>query len=265
MCRHAAYIGPTSAVGPMMTDLEHSLLVQSYRPRELLGDLTVNADGFGLAWYDSDVQPEPAQYANPFPIWNDPGLPSMGQLIRSHTFLGAVRNATEAGSNAAVNCAPFVDGVWSWSLNGYLRGFAEQWRTMMLADWISPERAARIRGTTDAEHLFQAFLTRVEDGQDPSQALKSLCRDVASFAEQNGWKTQLNLLVSDGDQVWATRDGNQESCNSLYHLFDGEEFPGAHLIASEPLMDDPEWAPVDAGTLLVVSADAPPVRLAIHA
>lgn len=265
MCRHAAYIGPTSAVAPVVTELDHSLLVQSYRPRELLGDQTVNADGFGVAWYDPEVQPEPARYANPFPIWSDAGTPSMGRLIRSPTFLAAVRNATEAGSNAAVNCAPFVDGVWSWSLNGYLRGFAEQWRSMMLAEWISPKRATRIHGTTDAEFLFQAFLTRMDEGADAAQAVKSLCRDVQAFASEHGWNTQMNLLVSDGNHVWATRDGNQEKCNSLYHLFDGEEFPGAHLVASEPLMDDPEWTPVEPGTLLVLSGDAPPVRLSLHA
>lgn len=265
MCRHAGYIGPRTAVAPVLTEMDHSLLHQSYLPRELLDGQTVNADGFGLAWYDPEIQPEPARYANPFPIWSDPGLPSMGRLIQSPVFLAAVRNATVAGANAPSNNAPFVDGRWSWSLNGYLSDFANSWRLPILQDWIAPNRHGRVKGDTDAEWLFQAFLSRLDQGEEPTQALRSLSRDVHAHARDADVRVQLNLLASDGTHLYATRDGNQDACNSLYHLQDGEEFPGAHVVASEPLMDDPEWVPVEPGSLLVLQADAPPVRLSLHA
>ncbi len=246
-----------------MTEFDHSLLVQSYRPRELLDGQTVNADGFGVAWYEHDIQPEPARYANPMPIWSDTNLPSMGALISSTAFVGAVRNATVAGTSSAANNAPFVDGVWSWSLNGYLRDFRKSWLPIM-DDWISADRLERIAGVTDGEYLLQAFLTRLDQGEDPTQALRGLAADVSNHAEETDSLTQLNILACDGNHVYATRDGNQSQCNSLYHLNDGEEFPGAHVVASEPLMDDPEWEPVAPNSLLVLTADAPPVRMKLH-
>lgn len=265
MCRHAGYIGPSSPLAPVMTDLDHSLLKQSYLARELMDGQTVNADGFGVAWYDPDVRPEPARYVNPFPIWSDPDLPGFGALTQSPCFIGNVRNATVAGTTAAANCAPYVDGRWSFSLNGYLTEFQEQWRTPMMREWISDDRLRYIHGVTDTEFLFQALLTRMDDGAEPAHAIKSLSQDVAAFGRDHDLPVQLNLLLSDGDHLYATRDGTKDACNSLYHLHDGEEFPDAHVIASEPLMDDPEWAPVEPGTLLVLSGGAPTVRLTLHA
>jgi glutamine amidotransferase len=265
MCRHAAYIGPRTAIGPMLTGLDHSLVYQAYQPRELLEGLTVNADGFGFVWYDHDVQVEPARYANALPIWSDQSLPSMGALIHSTTVLAAVRSATDAGTSAAVNNAPFVNGRWSWSLNGFLRDFRKSWLRPMTDEWISEERMQQISGVTDAEHLFYAFLTRLDQGLEPTVALRSICEDVASHAKANNMAVQLNLIVSNGDRVWATRDGSMDQCNSLYHLHNGEEFPDAHLIASEPLMDDPEWVPIEPGTMMILSGGAPPVRMPIHA
>ncbi len=265
MCRHAAYIGPRTALAPVLTDLPHSLLKQSYFPRELLEGQTVNADGWGVAWYDGDVRPEPARLADPGPIWSHRDLPGIGSVIQAGAFVAAVRNATVAGSNVASNNAPFTDGQWSWSLNGYLSDFLARWRTMMLEEWIAPERHGRIHGTTDAEHLFQAFLTRLDQGDDARQALRSLREDVMRHAEANGLQVQLNLLAMDGEHLYALRDGNTPQSNSLYHLADGGDFVDGHVVASEPLMDDPSWEPVAPQTLMVLSAGAPPVRLGLQA
>lgn len=264
MCRHAAYIGPRTALAPVLTDLEHSLLHQSYRPRELLDGQTVNADGFGVAWYEPEVRPEPARLADPLPIWAAGDLPGFGAIVRAPVFLAAVRNGTVAGTNAASSNAPFVDGSWSWSLNGYLSDFPTVWRSTMLAEWMSPARAAEIRGVTDSEHLFQTFLTRLDDGLEPMEALRSVHRDVHAHAKETGSKVQLNLLASNGEHVFATRDGNQASTNSLYHVHDPADFMDAHLVASEPLMDA-DWTPVEPGTLLVLRDGSPPIRVQLHA
>lgn len=264
MCRHAGYIGPRTAVAPIMTEMEHSLLHQSYRPRELLDGQTVNADGWGLAWYDPDVRSEPARLADSLPIWAAADLPGAGALIRSPLFLAAVRNGTVAGTNAASNNAPFVDGDWSWSLNGYLGHFNTSWKRHLLEEWIAPARAARIRGVTDSEHLFQAFLTRLDDGQEPTAALRAIHADAVAWAKETSTAIQLNLLASNGERLFATRDGNQAASNSLYHVHDAPDFMDAHLVASEPLMDA-EWNPVEEGTLLVLGDGAPPIRMRIHA
>lgn len=263
MCRHAAYVGPGIALTELMRDLPHSLHHQSYQPRELLTGV-VCADGYGVGWYDPDTRPEPARYVNALPIWSDPNLPGFGPLVRSGLVLGAIRNATVEGTTDTVNCAPFADGRWLWSLNGFLGDFDTTWRESVL-ERIAPGRRSKVRGVTDAEFLFQAFLTRLEqepDAEAPT-VLQALCRELRGEADQNGTVAYLSLLASDGQAVYATRCSNQPEQNSLYHLQDGDEFPGAHVVASEPLYDDPGWQPVDEDTLLMLQEGAPPVRMRI--
>ena len=40
---------------------EHSLIVQSYKPREMISG-TVNADGFGIGWYHLHIDKYPVTY-----------------------------------------------------------------------------------------------------------------------------------------------------------------------------------------------------------
>lgn len=265
MCRHAGYVGPGATLSELLLEMDHSLEHQAYAPRELLTGV-VCADGFGVGWYQDDVRPEPARYADPAPIWSDPSIRSLGPLVRTGMMVAAIRNATVPGHNTAANCAPFADGRYLWSLNGFLEDFDPAWRDVVNG-WIPTARRGRIQGNTDGEYLFQAFLARVEE-EAPGRgafaaALQALLRDVRQQAAAVSRPAQLNILASDGKQLVATRCGTGERQNSLYHLFDGEEFPGGHLVASEPLYDDPGWEAVAPDTLLVVQAGAPPVRLKI--
>ena len=78
MCRMAGYVGPALRVGEIVSAPPHSLLVQSYRPREMESG-TVNADGFGAALWLDDAKPEPALYRTAAPIWADPNLGWMSE------------------------------------------------------------------------------------------------------------------------------------------------------------------------------------------
>lgn len=261
MCRHAAYVGPGVALSELLCDLDHSLLKQSYQPRHLLTGV-VCADGYGVGWYDEDG--EAARYAFPGPIWSDPNLAAMTPRIRSDCFVAAVRNATVAGSNTHANCAPFTQGRFHGSLNGALDDFAA-WRDE-LWDGLPPALRRAGRGDTDAELVFLMVLAAMEGHEGPSAlatATQEVCRDLIDRAQRRGTKVQLNLLLSDGDQVVATRAGSMPTQNSLFLLHDGEEFPDAFVVASEPLYDDPAWQVVEPDTVLVLRADAPPVRLAV--
>lgn len=51
MCRHLGYLGPPAPVGELLTRGGHSLRTQSWQPREMRGGGTINADGFGVAWW----------------------------------------------------------------------------------------------------------------------------------------------------------------------------------------------------------------------
>lgn len=56
MCRHLGYVGPAVPVGDLLTRGSHSLRTQAWAPRDMRGGGTVNADGFGVAWWR---EPEP--------------------------------------------------------------------------------------------------------------------------------------------------------------------------------------------------------------
>lgn len=263
MCRHAAYIGPGISATELVRDLDHSLLRQSYMARELLVG-TVCADGYGFSWYDDD-RPEAARYASATPIWADPNLDTMAPSIRSRIVLGAVRNATIASANSPDDAAPFVAGRHTWSLNGFVDDFPGHWRDGPMRDWISSRRRAGMRGRTDGEHLFAAWLSRLDEEPAGSgaavQAMQRVVRDTLHEADAHGFTAQLNIIASDGQHLFAVRAGNRPTQNSLYVLHDGREFPDAWVVASEPLYDDPLWEPVPPDSILALSADAPPVRL----
>lgn len=72
---------------------EHSLIVQSYQPREMTSGV-VNADGFGVGWYHIQKDTDPFIYKNTLPIWNDINLPSLSRYVESKSVLAYVGSAT---------------------------------------------------------------------------------------------------------------------------------------------------------------------------
>ncbi|MDQ3145520.1 MAG: class II glutamine amidotransferase, partial [Actinomycetota bacterium] len=57
MCRHLAYLGPPVSLEEVLGGPPHALLRQSWAPRcQRHG--TVNADGFGVGWWDHQRRPE---------------------------------------------------------------------------------------------------------------------------------------------------------------------------------------------------------------
>ena len=67
MCRIVAYLGgPEATLSSVVLEPEHSLLVQSYAPKEMMSGV-VNADGFGVGWYAPWSGDEPAVYRSDVP------------------------------------------------------------------------------------------------------------------------------------------------------------------------------------------------------
>ncbi|RDI52774.1 hypothetical protein [Nocardia mexicana] len=149
MCRHLGYLGPPVPVGDILTRGTHSLRAQSWAPREMRGGGTINADGFGVAWWvpvavPADAVRDPgardrrgelsgtngathttgrtgvmaSRYRNPAPIWTDPAVEEVLPQLRSTAVLGAVRSATVGMPVERTACAPFTHGRWAFSHNG---------------------------------------------------------------------------------------------------------------------------------------------------
>ena len=238
----------------LLYDPPNSLVRQSWAPRQQEHG-TVNADGYGVAWYPvgadgaevaagggraarSEVaargEPaagaEPARYRRSGPIWADRSLPSMSRAIVSGAVMAAVRSATPPAPSDESGAAPFASGPWLWSLNGAIAGDLEPLRRS-----VSVKRGAQIEGTSDAEVLFALVLDRLDAGASPDAALSWLVATVPG---------RLNVLLADQQQLWATRSGD-----TLWW----RRWQGGVVVASEPFDDEPDWVSVPDRSLLCTS------------
>src|SRR5512139_3881354 len=122
MCRFVAYLGQPTTLARVISEPEHSLIVQSYRPAEMTAG-TVNVDGFGVGWYNRAVDPTPCLYTNIYPIWSDRNLPSLSRHIASECIFANVRSATPGIPVDQSNCQPFAYKRFMCMHNGYIENF----------------------------------------------------------------------------------------------------------------------------------------------
>lgn len=248
MCRFLAYLGPPITLQALLFEPEHSLLRQSWAPREQRHG-RVNADGFGAGWYDRSRRPEPARYRSVRPMWTDSSFASLAGLVSSTAVLAAVRDATPPAPVEESGTPPFTEGPWLFAHNGEVRGFATEGR-LALNRLLSERRLCRLQGSSDSEVLFALTLDRLDRGSPPGEAL---CRVVSTVTEVCGGR--LNLLLADGQRIAATAYGD-----SLYVLEGGTLGPGAVVVASEPFDDQPGWQLVPDASLVEADPDGADIR-----
>jgi len=237
MCRLLAYLGPPIALADLVYGPEHSLEVQAYAPREMSSGI-LNADGFGLAWYDRARGDAPFVYRNVLPIWNDENLRSLAAYARGSCILGYVRSATPGQRLDYANCQPFVQDRIASVHNGFVADFRASLR-QKLRGRLTPEVEDAILGSTDSEHLFAWLLHHLPAAVDLAAALRTSMGELADLAP--GIEMTLNHVVSDGSQLVASRMAHGSDAPSLYWLAGHDRFPDAVIVASEPLFDDPAW------------------------
>ncbi|MBF6350503.1 ergothioneine biosynthesis protein EgtC [Nocardia flavorosea] len=244
MCRHLGYVGPPASVGELLLRGPHSLRTQSWAPREMRGGGTINADGFGVAWWG----PDPAsvtRYRNPDPIWTDPAVEEVLPQLTSHAVLGSVRSATVGMPVQRSACAPFLWNRWAFSHNGVV----PQWRTVLTAVLSDLDVTATRAGMTrryETSHLLEAealtdsaalwmLLRGLLDpdipaglAEDPGTALRLLVTTVLHHAPE----ARVNLLICDGRGLWAS---------TCYHSLSALVTEDFAILSSEPYDDDPRW------------------------
>lgn len=247
MCRHLAYVGPSVTLETLIVKPTHSLLQQSFAPRYQTHG-TINADGFGVGWYDRDKRVEPARYRTTRQIWADLSFASIAGLVSSNAVLAAVRSASPGMPIEETSTPPFTEGPWLFSHNGFVPGF----RTGVgreLRRKVSETRALGIAGATDSELLFALVLDRLDDGAPPADALVSVIGLVEELAT-----ARLNLLLTDGERIAAT------ACRNSLFVFDDRQLTGAVVVASEPYDDDVGWEAVKDGSVVEFGEDKLEVR-----
>lgn len=233
-----AYIGPPVTLESLVLTPEHSLLHQSYEPKQQRNG-TVNADGFGCGWFDTGVRPEPALYRRSVPIWSDRSFGSMAGLIRTKAFVAAVRDATTGSFLEESSTPPFSQDGWLFAHNGKFVNF-DGTPGAWLRRAVSDRRLAAIRGTSDSEYLFALILDRVDGGMAVRDAMSAV---IAECLEKT--TGTFNFLMHDGWKFTATACGD-----SLFFLEGTDRLPGGVVVASEPYDDDPAWQEVPDGSLV---------------
>lgn len=291
MCRHLAYLGPPTPVGDLLTRGPHSLRTQSWAPREMRGGGTINADGFGVAWWTPANTA--TRYRNAAPIWTDPAVDEVLPQLHSPAVLAAIRSATVGMPLERAACAPFTHGRWAFSHNGSipdwrraLTAIAAEFDSPSLLDaesltdsaalWVilrglldgsvgaqtpahkrvaaaePPEASAwslTIAGVTVAGSgaarrpqttAKPASTAGVDEGSvaEPERVLRQVVRAVIGQSP----KARLNLLLGDGETIWAT------TWHHSLSVLVGEDFV---VVASEPYDEDPRWQAIGDRQLVV--------------
>jgi glutamine amidotransferase len=249
--------GPEARLSSVVLEPEHSLLVQSYAPKEMMSGV-VNADGFGVGWYVPEDD-EPAVYRSNGSLWSDRSFAGIAPKIRARTIFAAVRSATPGLPVEESGVPPFSSGPFMFMHNGAIEDFRR--RVMRpLRDSLSDESYFGLLGVTDSETIFACLLDLLrEDPTDLTGATAETIRHVTEVCDRLSVKATLNLAVTDGAAMVFTRYSTQEPSNSLYLLEDAGAFSGA-VVASERWDGDPAWCEVPDRHLLVVEEGTTSLR-----
>ncbi|MDJ0554140.1 MAG: ergothioneine biosynthesis protein EgtC [Microcoleaceae cyanobacterium MO_207.B10] len=252
MCRLLGYIGPPILLESIISKPEHSLVVQSYKPLEMQEAL-LNADGFGIGWYHPHQETEPFTYKNIQPIWNDLNLNSLNRYVESGTILGYVRSATPGQAVDLSNCQPFCYENLLFIHNGYIDKFRQS-LYRQIRDRLKDIAYQSINGSTDSEHIFALLINEitVEMNYDLKNVLKTTLGILTELATICEVKFLANTIVSDGNQLVASRFAQGTIPPSLYYLKNDPKFPESVIIASEPLFTA-EWKKIPEQSIIKVT------------
>jgi len=255
MCRWIAYSGPPIYLEQLMVLPKNSLIEQSRDAQK--SKSAINADGFGIGWYDQ--RSEPGLFRDVYPAWNDENLLNVCQQIRARLFFGHVRASTGSAINRA-NCHPFRHNNHLFMHNGQIGGFETLHRDLAMA--IRPEFYPLLQGTTDSEIFFYLALGNGL-AEAPERALALTVAQVLSImaAHEITDPFRLTATLSDGQTIYAIRYANDDFPPSLYYGTDihsevstdlSLEEDQVCLILSEPLDEvASSWAAVPPSSLLV--------------
>ena len=243
MCRLLGYLGDSIQLDRVFIEPELSLVIQSFKPQEMTAGL-LNADGFGIGWYDSRSTIEPYYYRNVLPIWNDANLPQLGRYIQSPCFLGYVRSATSNLSVDIINCQPFSHQNLLFVHNGYIDNFR---KTLYrpIRNNLNDFAYQRIEGTTDSEHIFALVVNELENhaGISLKRALHNTILKLIVLSDSDNISFSANIILSNGKELAACRYSNRELSPTLYYVKENSlysNYSNAVILASEPMFES-DW------------------------
>lgn len=232
MCRFVAYLGLPILIEEVLFETKNSLIKQSMKARE--SEVVLNGDGFGLGWYNHDIDPAPGIYKSILPAWNDENLKSVSAKLRTTCFFAHVR-AASTGSLSHHNCHPFAYKSFMFMHNGGIGEFTKIKREMRHE--LSDEMYNWILGDTDSEH-FAALIFEYMNRHQGLTTLESMANAVdqaIGFVEALQAKHKItapnyiNAVLTTGKALVAIRyvsDANEKPSSLHYAL--GSHYEASH-------------------------------------
>ncbi|BGP17646.1 hypothetical protein JCM10213_001299 [Rhodosporidiobolus nylandii] len=266
----------------LLTKPEHSIINQASDSRLRLDAGSINADGFGVAWYPPEKEqtsPGPCIFRSITPAWSNLNLHRLADKIKSSLVFAHVRAST-TGALSEENTHPWTYGNLIWMHNGCITDFGKIKRRLQ-AD-LSDETFAVPQGNTDSEWAFACFLEQLTKYTDPKsetiphnllrQAMLDTVSVLTTYTQDVGAEPSLmNFCVSDGTSVVATRyitSATEEAASLFFSTgstFEEAE-PGSFkmnkadkrerivLIASEPLtFERADWVEIPSQSCIVIT------------
>lgn len=244
MCRFLAWTGAPRYLEEFVLDQEQSLVEQSRNA--LIGKTSINADGFGLAWYLD--RPEPCLYKDTNPAWSDANLKQLAHHTRSGLFLAHVRASTGMATSRN-NCHPFGVDRWSFMHNGQAGGHEKIRQNLDGA--ICNDLYQYKYGATESEAIFLIALGEGLDA-DPIGAMARAVSKVETLARECGDTPYMRFAAcwSDGERLYAARHASDQFAPSLYL----RECKDGILVSSEPLnVNESKWTEIPPGAAVEIS------------
>ncbi len=238
MCRHLAYLGRPTSLADVLLEPVHSLLHQTWAPADMRGSGSVNADGFGVGWYDG--KGDLVRYRRGTPMWADESFPDLARSTRTSALLAAVRYGTVGMPVTEAACAPFRQGRWLFSHNGVVDG----WPSTVegLAAELPTADLMTLESPTDSALVWALVRRRLLGGEGLESTVEAVTAAVAAAAPGS----RVNLLATDGGTVVASTWG---------HSLSVLERSDHVLVSSEPFGDQADdWRPVPDRHLVVATA-----------
>lgn len=228
MCRLLIFKGEPIVLAHLITKPSHSIIHQAFDSRLRLDARPINADGFGVGWYEAGVESStPCVFQAITPAWSNRNLHRLAEKICSPLVFAHVRAST-SGALSEENCHPWIYGSLLWMHNGHIAGFKNFKRKLQFG--LSDEFFHFPQGNTDSEWAFALFLNELSQVTDPTSSsfpytvLKEIMlRTIKKIKElciqaEIDEPSLLNFAVTDGNSVVATRyvTSSTDEAASLY-------------------------------------------------
>lgn len=271
MCRFVAYLGKQPILlSDVLADPSNSLIQQSRHALKL--KMPVNADGFGLAWYQNSIAKTPGLFKSTQPAWNDLNLRHIANKIICKCFLGHVRAST-IGNVSTSNCHPFAYEEFAFCHNGGIENFEIIKRE--LRESLNDKQYNNILGLTDSEHFFALLMNIYTSNKGKANfnnllsGFEKATAQIIQLQEKHNIpvRAHLNTAITDGKQLMATRFSTDKELSLYYtagkHLKSNNQGPvmeldinnpSAVLVASEPFGDyAADWLEVPKNHAIMIN------------